>query len=498
MKNRVKQRDFNDVTYKDVHDTIFPADVRETDLIYAKIRGRDSGHEFMNVRVWKLSPLGIEIVTPPGFDLDKGTLLDLQLQVGRQNTLFEGLVVEITTSNPVGKSITGIRLSRSQPSRTSNLNRRQSTRWICSSQFYPVAVAPNPVQFNDFLYFKIRDISSAGLRVLTSLRNKFIITGMTLSLQVSFPITGTINVEVEVKRANLAAEDGKDFLELGLEFSNLSKHHREILGQYVLQFSDAESLDEIRKQGLYPNSLTSGVDYSYVKTESDFRAALELRLNANLEADKVPEDYTIDMMADIYDARSRILLGRYNGNVVGTMRATFCEDDEAFEIEDFIKLPSNFPRRDQIVEIGRAATSPNYRRSDLWYSMIQHISIMAVQAGRPFGIASTTPNLVSMYERLGFRCADISYIHPLYPEQTQVVMTIDIHEVLPAKNVGVIAWNIVWKEVADYLLQNNIGSATKYRSSKARIYRLLSPVAILQNYFSKRPRKSSKPAKKRT
>lgn len=495
MKTRVKQRDFNDVTYKDVHDTIFPADVRESDLIYAKIRERDSGDEFMHVGVWKLSPLGIEILTPPGFDFSKGTQLDLKLQVGRQNTLFEGLVVAIADVNSAGKSITGIRLSRSQPIRANNHNRRQSTRWICSSQFFPVAVAPNPVQFNDFLYFKVRDISSAGLRVLTSLRNKFIVTGMTLSIQVSFPITGTINVEVEVKRATLAAEDGKDFLELGLEFSNLSRHHREILGQYVLQFSDAESLEAIRKQGLYPNSLTSGVDYSYVKSEADFKAALELRLAANLDAAKIPGDYTTEKMADIHDARSRILIGRYNGKVVGTMRATFCEEGESFEIESFIKLPNEFPRRDQIVEIGRAATSPDYRRSDLWYSMIQHISIMAVQAGRPFGIASTTPNLVDMYKRLGFRRTDLSYTHPLYPEQIQIVMTIDIHEVLPAQNVGVIAWNVVWREVADYLLENNIGNIANYRSSKARIYRILSPLAVLQSHFSKRPRRTSKSPK---
>ena len=489
MREPAKLRDFTDTNYKELHDIVFPADVRKTDQINARIRASGTETDYEPVRVWKLSPLGIEIINEPSFDHRKSDKVDLQLVVGNQTTTFEGLIVDLVegTGHP---PIIGIRFSKKQIDQTPHQNRRRGTRWNCSNQFFPVGIAPSPVQFNDFLYFSVRDVSRTGLRVLTSLRNKFIVPGMNLDLQVSLPMTSQIFLQTRIARVGLTAENGKDYLEVGLEFVSLSDTNREVIGQYLIQFTDAESLNEIREQGFYPTSLSKGIDYYFIKSEAEFREVLELRLAANRRAGKIPDSYTADSMADIYDSRARIIVGKYRGSIVGTIRLSFTELGERLEHEKYVQLPEGFPRRDQILECARAATSPDFRKSDLWNSLIQHVAIAALQAKRSCVLMSTTAELVPTYIRIGFKDTGLRYVHPLYPEQEQIVMTIELSEVIMGIGVGPIYWNLVWRDVSKYIIESSVIDPTRLNSIRLTMYKLFSPVSVAFMILSNRPKKS--------
>ena len=489
MTDVERRREIADVNYKEVHDIIFPADVRTTDSRSAKLTSRGDETQSFNVRVWKLSPLGIEIVLPTGLELEKGHPVDLKLQIARQNTEFEGLVVDVISTNTIG-TIAGIRLSGKKNSRFEKENRRKSTRWQCGTQFYPVATCANPVEFNDFIYLRLKDVSANGFRAITSLRNKFLVPGMQLSLQVSFPMTGYCNIDGKISRADLTAEDGKDYLELGVQFENLSGNNRETIGQYLIQFGEATSLEQIRQEGFYPKSLVAGLDYTYVKTEAEFLDTLKLRHSANIEAGKIPEDFKPSEMSDIYDARSRIVNWQYQGKCVGTVRTTFSEKDEKLELEQFVDLPSELPRRDLIAEIGRAATHPDYRKSDLFSNLLQRVALLSLQANRTFVVMSTTEELLPLYAKIGMINSSLTYTHPLYPTKTQFVLYADIYKLLAGENVGFIAWNLVWKDVVMHLIESGTCKPEEILSSKTKIYKYLSPLAAIPRYFMRSPRKA--------
>lgn len=486
MKIEAKRRDFSDVNFKEIHDIIFPADVRETDLFGARIR-RAGSEDYRDYRIWKLSPLGIELLPTEAETLQKGEVVEIELTVGRQVTHFEGLVVEVA-AEASRREVVGVRFSAKNTEFVADSDRRKSSRWVCSGQFDPVCIAPNPAQFNDFLYLKIRDISGSGIRAITSLRNKFIVPGMELNLQISFPLTSQISTTMKVARLAITAEAGKDYLEVGLVFTSLSRQQREVIGQYLVQFSDAESLSRIRSEGFFPLSLTKGVDYQYIKSEEDFRGVLELRLRANREVGKVPDHYTAADMADIYDTRGRILVGKYKGQVVGTARLTFAETGEQLEHEEYVALPEGFPRREQVLEVARAATNPEFRGSDLWTTLVQHMAIVAIQARRYWALISTTPELVDMYLRLGFRDTGLRYEHELYPGKTQVVLLINVPEAVMGIGVGPIYWNVIWRSVAKYLSEQDVLRP----SSRVKVYGLMSPLSKLLSYYSRRPRRRKK------
>ncbi|NBC22550.1 MAG: GNAT family N-acetyltransferase [Gammaproteobacteria bacterium] len=489
MKIEAKQRDFSEVDFTEVHDIIFPADVREGDLITARVKKR-GGEDYYVYRVWKLSPLGVELLPSEELLFEKGERIDLELTVGRQVSHFEGIVVD-EASGSRQRPVVGVRFSAKVTELVPGVDRRRGSRWLCSSQFDPVCIAPNPAQFNDFLYLKIRDISGSGIRAITSLRNKFVVPGMELNLQISFPLTSHISTTMRVSRLGVTTEAGKDYLELGLIFTSLSRQQREIIGQYLVQFSDAESLADIRQEGFFPLSLTKGVDYQYIKSAEDFKSVLELRLRANRENGKVPDHYTAADMADVYDTRGRILVGKYKGTIVGTARLTFTEPGERLEHEEYLTLPDDFPRREQILECSRAATNPDFRGSDLWTTLIQHLAICAIQARRHWCVISTTPELVDMYRRLGFKATGMTYEHELYPGKTQVVMLINVPEAVMGIGVGPIYWNVVWRDVAKYLAdQELLGPSTR-----VKIYSVLSPFAEIAKYFSRRPRRKTRTRK---
>jgi len=489
VTNRYRQPDFSDINYREIHDIIFPADVRKTDSISAKIAVRGSGEEAKKVRVWRLSPLGIEVILPDQLALNKGQKIDLQLQIARQNTAFEGLIVDIVNTSPAG-ALAGIRLSGKKPEPYGKTNRRKATRWQCSTQFYPVATCPNPVEFNDFIYLRLKNISARGFKAITSLRNKFIVPGMRLSLQVSFPMTGFCVVDGKVSRANLTAEDGKDYLELGIEFARLEQRDREIMGQYLIQFGDSTSVTKIREEGLLPKSLVAGLEYTFVKTEKEFLETLQLRHSANRVAQKIPAEFDAKEMSDIYDARSRIINWTYREQCVGTVRTTFCEQDETLELEQFLPLPSYFPRRDEIAEVGRAATHPDYRRGDLFYNLLQRVALLCLQANRTFILISTTEELLTLYRKIGFTESTLTYVHPLYPSKTQHVLYADVKKTLAAQGVGFFAWNLLWKDLANHVIEIGLYEPADLRTSKSRIYGYLSPLTFLSKLFMKRPRKS--------
>jgi len=489
MTANLVQRDFSEQEFQELHDIIFPADIRVTDAVRALVRKTASGQPFQDVRVWRMSPLGVELLPDKVSQFAKGELLDLQLIVGNQSTNFEGLVVAVAPEDNE-RNVLGVRLSKKHtdtPQRESS--RRRGSRWICSSQFDPICMAANPLQFNDFLYFKIRDISKSGIKALTSLRNKFIVPGMELQAQISFPLTSQVSLPLRVARVNLTAEHGKDYLEIGLEFLDLSRHQREVIGQYLIQFSDAQSLRAIRDEGFFPTSLTKGIDYQFAKTADEFKEVLELRLLANRVSEKIPDHYTAEDMADIYDMRSRIVVGRYRGQVVATMRLTFNELGQKLEHEQYLELPPDFPRSEQILEIARAATHPDFRANDLWTTLMQHAAIAAIQAKRPWVLMSTTAELRQMYLRLGCKDTGLRYRHPLYPDKEQIVMHINLRDVVVGQSVGPIYWNVVWKSVGTYLAQLDSTIAADLTSARVRFYSLLSPLAQLLRYFSSRPRK---------
>ena len=278
-----------DLDFKQIHDLIRPADVRPSDRVIARLRKRaPSDAEYVRCQVWKLSPLGVELVYPSYGDFQKGDSIDIEITISGERSYFEGLIVDLVQANDDIKLI-GIRLSKRSKTQSIDSDRRRSPRWICNQEFFPTAVAPGKIGIYDSMRFQVRDISRNGLQLTCSLRNKFLLPGMSLALAATFPEVGELLLRVRIVRIDITSEHGKDQLVIGTEFVSLSRRDRKVLGQYLIQFSDVESLEALRENGFEPHSVSRGVEFYFLKSEPSSFTKVVVSWSQNIRGFKISQ-----------------------------------------------------------------------------------------------------------------------------------------------------------------------------------------------------------------
>ena len=482
-------RDRFDLDLSEIHLPISPADVRATDRVVARIRNRDNQSTFRVIQVWKVSPLGIELVGSDHQEFRKGDKIDLELTIGGQRSYFEGLIVDLVLENESIRLI-GVRLHRKTRPFDARDERRNSTRWICSEDFYPTCVSPTPGRYNEYIYFQIRDISKAGFQLVCSLRNKYLIPGTHLNLTASFPMVGDLSVPVRVARIGISSERGKDYLVVGTEFINVSQTTRNIIGQYLLQFTDAESLEELRSAGFFPKSVSRGTDFYFLKSEADYEAVLGLRLKAHKIGGTVDDTTTLADMGDMYDSNSRIIVGKHKGEVIASARVHFNVLEEPMEHEHFVKWPSELPRRDQIFEITRVCTDPNFRSNDLLASLLRFISATCLQPQRPWVVVSSTDKFLPFYKKIGLQTTDLSYEHPTF-RGIQHILLANAYDILLGKSTHPLYLNAIWRDVYTYLVGSGALLPEAMDRARIRAYKLMFPLSKFLYRMLDRPRANS-------
>ncbi|MBV1906950.1 MAG: hypothetical protein KUG75_12810 [Pseudomonadales bacterium] len=460
-----------------IHSTVVPADIRIGDNILARIRIRNSNSpQFNEIRIWRMSPLGVELIPlTPSPEYAKSDSVDLEITLNGNRSHFEGLVVEhIEKLNE--NSLLYIRLYNKSVRSIDGRDRRGTDRWLCSEQFLPSCICANPGRFNDFIYFQMRNISESGIQLACSLRNKFLITGMKLNIQVSLPLIANVAFSVVVKRINIQSESGKDYLILGAEYHELSQYTKNALGQYLIQFGDFATLDQLRKAQFIPKSISTAVDFYFLKEKEDYKQVLDLRLKANQDIGNISTGISVEDMADSYDSRARIVVGKFKGKVIATARILYNQIDDQLEQEQYVKWPSHLPRKDQILEMSRAATHSSFRKNDLLANLFGFIAATCVQSGREWVIISSTDALIPFYNKLGWRETGLDYKHPTFGNSRQSILIANVFDGMCGRKVHPLYWNSVWKNAAQHLIDSKVFVPKGTDKLRMQIYRSLSPL----------------------
>lgn len=469
-------RSFGDEDTSPVHGPFTPADVREGEAITARVVSLDP-NVFLNseLRVWRMSPLGIELLTGKDDQLIKGMHISLELKMGYQKSTLSGLVVDRVLEEK-DQHVAHIRLVPSKESRTSDIERRDSDRWICSDQFFPTAVASNPVKFNDYLYFKIRDISFGGFKLHTSMRNKFIIPGISFECIVNFPMVSQTNMKLTVKNVRVELDGGKEVLSVGVTYNPLDDKLNKIVGNYLIQFGSVRSLEEIQNAGYLVHNVSDAIQYSYVKTKEDFEQVLRLRFDSYSAAGKIPDNKTYLDMTDQFDAKSRIILGKYKGDVVCSARMIFHQFGEELEQEKFIKWPVDLPRQDEVVEIMRACTRADFRGSDLLLGMFKYMAVTVAQAKKRWIVICATDEMIPFYQKIGFKNVGLSYQHTGLNNIVHHIMLANFVDGMAGRTVDPIHWNLVWADSVEYMSQFEMIEVDPFMQIRLTIYRWFQPI----------------------
>lgn len=438
-----------------IHGDYYAVDVRQGEAIDVEVR-HGKGESFTTALVWRLSPLGIEIVEAPTSGLILGQSVQLLLHLGQQTLKQSGTVVSVDASHPKG-SLAGIVFDRRsrKTSTESSSPVRKASRWQTHAMFYPVGCSMNPARFNDKIFFRVVDISKNGMLVETSLRNKFIISGLKLTGTIDFPNAGQIAFTAKVASSRYQAKQSGAVQLIGFEFVALSKPALKIVGSYILNFAKSDRKDpsplRLKKEGYGTVALGEAVEFDYVKTEQEYQQVLQLRSEAFQAVEGLGVVSNAEDMADAFDGRSRIIIARFRNQVVGTMRLVFHGPNDLFEEEQYVKFPDDFPPRDQVVEASRAATHPDFRGADLFINLVRFSMLTVLQSGRKYTIQSTYGALVPVYVRIGFKDMNMRVPHPVFPGEELHLLLGEPYAVMTARTGNPFVYQMLAPHIEQFL-----------------------------------------------
>lgn len=472
-KNSIKLKIVED----SVHTPFFSEDVRNGDPIFATIKINDMDNK--KVRVWKVSPLGVELKYEFQRDLSPEDNIKITLHFGKQKSLpLESLF--LTSKHENGNNISCFRFISSNKKKFSGNDRRLKKRWNCSSDFYPTGIASSPAKFNDFIYFKVQDISLTGMQLTCSMRNKLLAPGITLNAIINFPMISQLSLNLKIVTVTVINNENMgNLVRLGVEYNHKKKQNLVIISDYLAQFGNIDTIKNLKHEGFKPDKISQRVKFKVVKSKVDFNETLELRHLSYSHSSIVDKSIKIEEMTDEFDAKSRIINGLINEKVVCSARVTFTEANEQTEIEKYCSDKAKLPNSQQSIEMSRLCTHPEYRGGDLLMGMLHQVALICVKSNKRYAVLVAQEKMLPLFKKLGFKKTGAMYLNKKFPKRKAYVVSADLHKVSLSSGVNPIIWNLIWADMTDYLIEQDIIHYTTTERLRLKILKLFKPLALL-------------------
>ena len=441
----------------------------------------DSGQPSLEARMWQLSPLGAEIRLALSEAPHLGQSVRLNLKIATQSAVHEAKIVY---AKDLGHSTyhLGLRFSPSstRASQASASVLRSLTRWSSHPLFYPTGSFDNVARFNDKVLFRVKDLCAQGMRITTSLRNKFLLPGFTVQGTLTFPQSSPLTFKAKIVSSEIDTDAGSSFHTLGLQFIHLSSGGTRLIAQYIMHYgshgSKTPSPQLLKNEGYPPTDMAGAVDWDYVQSEEEYRQVLQLRSDAFRSVQGLGVVKDADGMADSFDARSRIIIARFRNRIIGTVRICFHTKDDLFEEEQYVTLPNDLPPRHLIVEASRAATHPEYRNTDLFMNMMRFTMLTVLQSGRRWLLQSTYEDLVPIYKRIGFVDLGVKVPHQVFPGKNLILLLADAQAVASAQIHNLFLHHSLVPHIEKLLRSDHFAHLNWRQRQKIKAFKRLSPV----------------------
>jgi hypothetical protein len=369
-------------------------------------------------------------------------------------------------------NIIGIRFFLENEPSADPKNKRRYTRWICSEEFLPKAIAPSPGRYNEFIGFTIRNISAEGLQLTTTIKNAYLIPGMQLLLSINLPMVGDSSLVVEIVRLKIMTHGADEILDLGGKIVRISADTKKKLGQYLLHFSDNATLESLKLADFLPDEAALAMSFTATKTESDYREILLLRKGHN--------SAPISEFTHARDNSSRLILGKLGNIPMFTARVAYPTSSDRIEAERLPGWTELTLRRDEVIEVSDIHTNSEPDLiPDVMIAALRYICSSCTNSSRHNVLIISTSSFPVMLSRLGWA--------KLGSQQGKSVYLGNAYDAIKGKNTSPILWNFVWRDVAEYLIESKVIQPAGIENLMLHLYRLFSPVSSL--VFKNRERK---------
>ena len=472
-----------DDSFERLRRLIFPIDSVGDDIVCTQIRLSSSNASSAifkePLKVRHLTPLGLELTSPSILPIPLTSQVLVLLDVEGIEREYEGVLVG-QMQDQVGNYLLGIRFSKRKRPEFTGQERRAHSRWMCPERYSPTCVVANPMKFNEFLYFGIRNISVNGLQLFTNDRNRFIVEGMRFDGLINLPMISQLKVSMIVRNAYMMTERSKRLLIVGVELVGLKNRHKDALGHYLLQFGEIETVKDLQESGFFLKK-NERLNWAFVRSIESYYQVIAFRKQfgkSSVHHNVGSSTSCSNSFTMMEDTRSRILICQLDSKMLATARINLNDSETPFEFERNIMITEEMPRRDEIIEIVDAIYDPSLNRQMLLCSMIKFIACVAAHSRRRWIAISTLDSDHPIYESLGF--SPLHAARRLYSVDEQGnpcprTMMADLHSIAIGINVDAFVWNHVYKESFTYFYCEDLFDADPLMHVRLGLYRIFYP-----------------------
>lgn len=299
----------------------------------------------------------------------------------------------------------GVSFVRARTPPGSAVDRRRAERYACPEGLPAMAFASCPLFFRERLCFGVTHLSAGGMSATTSLRNKALLPGLRLDLELTLPASGTHQVRGRV--VSVRHDPGESSFAVSIAWSEPPLSLLHAMAEYLLAGDKELTPSRLRAGGLAVKSVEQAVTYDLASGEADLRAVSELRHRARGDAERA-------QIAASFDEHAEHVCCRFGGRIVGCVRVIFVDGDPArsqyvtaggHEVPEWL-WEAGF------CEAGAGATDPEFQRAGLFVPLMQHALRVAVQAGYRYMLGACDDALLEIYAQMGFVVVETREVEP--------------------------------------------------------------------------------------
>lgn len=326
--------------------------------------------------------------------------------------------------------------------------------------FGPQCWCDDPFFFQEKLVFKIKSIHANGMTLITSARNKTLLSNIDLQLNVSIPTCGDFLVNVQIFSVQFYNKStAKDRYIVEVIFDKNSSKFLQVMVEYILFCGVEVTPLELRQDNLPVNIIENSLTYYYAIEAYDMEKVIQLRKNSLIEfSSKDRKDNTevnlSEKYTDKFDSYSRQVLCKVGKRAVACIRLIFNNKDKnKSEIYSYVEKIPDWLWSIRFVEISKFSWDRDYRESDIFINMIRHIVRIVIESGNTHLLTTSPEALVPLYLKVGFQPLEMNWKKNIPESKTfEKPLLLDAKGILSGEIImDKFLWNKIYSRIANYL-----------------------------------------------
>ncbi len=442
---------------------IFPTHVRLT--------GSD---QWLKVKLWDFSSIGFGVVVEETISQQLHVGEELHLKVAlKPGQEFEAVCeVKNMTAMKSGIRLGLRRLDLNFPRVVSN-DRRDGSRLAVTPGLTLRARFKHPLLFDRWCRLEVSDINGEmGMAFLSGDASTLLFEGMEVELH--FELAGFRHL-VYVGRVAWVQAAHADEVKFGVQCLDIHYRLHNALCDYLI-YTQCWTPARLMACGFRSRRIRGHLRFRSVKTLEDYARVLHLRRDSYVLAGKVPAGTAPEDMANLLDARSRILCAYHGDRLVGSVTFGFPNsEDTVLDSEAGFpgrKYPVAIPPKSNLIEVSRLCIDADYRGTDLLQGLFEHGLKHFLLSDRHWLLTSAVTELLPLYERIGFIRLKASYRHPGLNNQEHHLIICHRSNFIWGMNMSIVVWNGVFGDIIHHLHARGLVKLSAWERLAVRFMRL--------------------------